>query len=118
MTKLTYAQKLNILTNNENTLALWFRNTMSMISINMLFLILFKEKKYKYIFLVIPIASLLFFLRTMYQYTKKHDIVYNDIEGDEMNMYYDIGINNITFLVTFTIIIFIIMLIFFFKYIY
>ncbi len=118
MTKLTYAEKLNILTNNENTLALWFRNTMSMISINMLFLILFKDKLYRYMFLVIPTLSLMFFLRAMYQYTKKHDIVYNEIEGDEIKIYYEIGINNIMGLVLFTLLVIIIISIFFIKHIY
>lgn len=117
MVRLSYAQKLSILSNNENTLALWFRNTMSMISINMLFLLLFKEKKYKYIFLIIPLLSILFFFRAMYQYIKKHDSVYNNIEGDEMDTYYNSGINNIKFLVIFSITILSIIILYFFKYI-
>ena len=45
MTELTYSQKLLILAHNENTLALWFRNTLGLISLNMLFILLFKIKR-------------------------------------------------------------------------
>lgn len=117
MDKLSYSDKLNIIGHNDNTLALWFRNTLSIITLNMLFLIIFKNKKFKYLFFILPILSLSFFIYIMFQYKIKHDVIYNNIEGDEMNKFYEIGVNNIYILVFLIICLIIFLILYFVKFI-
>jgi hypothetical protein len=117
MDKLSYSDKLNIIGHNDNTLALWFRNTLSIITLNMLFLIIFKNKKFKYLFFILPILSLSFFIYIMFQYKIKHDVIYNNIEGDEMNKFYEVGVNNIYILVFLIIFLIIFLILYFFKFI-
>jgi len=117
MTNLSYADKLNIIGHNETTLALWFRNTLSMITLNLLFLIIFKDKKLRYLFFVLPIFSLFFFSYIMYQYKIKHDIIFNYIKGDEINKFYYFGIQNIYVLIIFLITLMIFIILYFIHFI-
>ena len=117
MDKLSYSDKLNIIGHNENTLALWFRNTLSIITLNMLFLIIFKNKKFKYLFFILPILSISFFIYIMIQYKTKHDVIYNNIKGDEIDTFYDVGVNNIYILVFLIIFLIIFLILYFIKFI-
>ena len=117
MEKLSYSDKLNIIGHNENTLALWFRNTLSIITLNMLFLIIFKNKKFKYLFCILPILSISFFCYIMYQYKVKHDIIYNDVKGDEIDKFYEVGVNNIHILLLFIVSLIILLILYFIKFI-
>jgi len=114
MTKLKYEQKLTLLAHNENTLALWFRNALSIISLNMLFILLFKNYN-KYLFLILPIVSIFFLLLTTYNYNKKHISILNNTIGEEIGIYYTIGIHNIFFLILIAFIVFIIIILYYKK---
>lgn len=117
MTKLKYNQKLTLLAHNENTLALWFRNTLSIISVNMLFLLLFKNNKNKKFFLILPMISIIFLLFTTYSYNKKHFSILNKKNGEELDLYYKIGMYNIFFLILISTILLVIIILYFKKYI-
>lgn len=93
MIQLNYSQKLNLLAHNENTLALWVRNTMALLTFNMLFILLFKKIniKYNYIFFILPILSLILILFSLSNYKLKHDSIINNIKNDELILYYNIG---------------------------
>tara|TARA_Y100000591_G_C21714334_1_gene635270 strand:+ start:408 stop:758 length:351 start_codon:yes stop_codon:yes gene_type:complete len=116
MTKLNYNQKLTLLAHNENTLALWFRNALSIISLNMLFILLFKNYN-KYLFLILPLISILFLLFTTYNYNKKHTSILNNTINEEIEIYYIIGIYNIFFLIIIACIVLIVIILYYNKYI-
>lgn len=117
MNQLSYSDKLNIIGHNENTLALWFRNTLSIITLNMLFLIIFKNQKFKYLFFILPILSLSFFSYIMYQYKVKHDIIYNEVKGDEIDKFYEVGVNNIYILLFLIVFLTSLLILYFIKFI-
>ena len=97
MTILTYEQKVTLLARNENTFASWFRNTFALISFNMIFLFLFKQKKYHYFFLIIPLISIMLMIFSIYNYKKKQDSIINSESGEELMLYYNIGLDYIHF---------------------
>jgi len=105
---LTYPQKVSLLARNENTFAGWIRNTFALISFNMIFLFLFKKKKYHNYFLIIPLISMLLMIFSIYNYKKKQDSIVNSVTGEELMLYYNIGLDYIylLYVISFFVLIF------------
>jgi len=106
-TILTYEQKVFLLAHNENTFASWVRNTFALISFNMIFLFLFKQKKYHNYFLIIPLISMMLMIFSIYNYKKKQDSIVNSETGEELMLYYNIGLDyiNLLYVISFFILI-------------
>ena len=112
---LTYPQKVSLLARNENTFAGWIRNTFALISFNMFFLFLFKNKKYHYYFLIIPLISIILIIFSAINYKRKQDSIINSESGEELILYYNIGLEYFYFLLFISFIMLFMLLLYFIK---
>ena len=53
----------------------------------------------------------------MYQYKVKHDIIYNDVKGDEIDKFYEVGVNNIYILLFLIVFLTSLLILYFIKFI-
>jgi hypothetical protein len=114
-TLLTYEEKVTLLARNENTFSAWVSNTFALISFNMIFLFLFKQEKYHYYFLIIPFISIMLMVFSIYNYKKKQDSVINSKSGEELLLYYNIGLDYIYFTSLILFIVLVMLLLYFIK---